>query len=56
MFVWVLSAKRPGVDLYIVGVFGTEAYANEHASRYMRRHPAAEVLVQRFAVINGRQS
>jgi hypothetical protein len=53
MPVWIVLARPPCGELYIVGVFGSEGYAHEHASRYLRQHPVAEVLVQRYWVING---
>ena len=53
MFVWVLVAQPPSGQLYIVGVFGREAYALESLSRYVRQHPTADVSIQRYTVIDG---
>jgi hypothetical protein len=52
MFVWVVLARRPCGELYILGAFAAEASAHQHATRYLRQHPAAEVMVQRFWVID----
>lgn len=53
MFVWVVLAQPSNGRLYIVGVFGQEKYAQEQRARYVRQHPTADVMVQRFAVIDG---
>jgi hypothetical protein len=49
--VWIVLARKPCGDTYIVGVFAGEGHAHAHASRYLHRHPLAEVSVQRFWVI-----
>jgi hypothetical protein len=54
MFVWIVVGRRDAGDAYIVGVFGSEQLAREHAARWQRQHVGGSVEVQRYAVSNGR--
>jgi hypothetical protein len=54
MFVYVAMARRLGGEWYILAIFAQEHLAREHAARWLTTHPEGDVLIHRYAVIDGR--